>query len=105
MVGHLAGHPSHARALTELLAVEEVSGQGSRRREAERWQVLADLIADGQRAGELAPGDPVVAALIIGGAVDALVGHAVADPAFDLAAASAELDRLLRRTFTAAAIP
>ncbi len=99
MVGHLAGNPSHARALTELLALEEVSGQGSRRRAAERWRALADLVAEGQRSGELAPGDPVVAALIIGGAVDALVGQAVADSTFDLTAASAELDRLLRRTF------
>jgi AcrR family transcriptional regulator len=100
MVGHLAGHPAHARAMTELLALEEVRGQGARRRETSRWQTLAGLVTEGQRTGELAPGDPVVAALLVGGAVDGLVGQAVADPDFDLAAASAELERLLRRALT-----
>ena len=102
MVGHLAGHPAHARAMTELLALEEVRGQGSRRRATSRWQTLAGLVRDGQGTGELAPGDPVVAALLIGGAVDGLVGQAMADPGFDLATASAELERLLRRALTGA---
>ncbi len=102
MAGHLTGHPAHARALTELLAAEEVQGRGSRRRAASRRQDLADLIADGQRSGELAAGDPVVAALVVSGAVDALVGQAIADPDFDAAAANAELDRLLRRALAAA---
>lgn len=103
MVGHLAGQPAHARAMTELLALEEVSGQRARRRAESRWRPLADLVTAGQGTGELAPGDPTVAALLISGAVDGLVGQAVADPGFDLAAASAELERLLRRALGGAA--
>lgn len=92
MAAHLAARPAHARVLAEMLALEEMAGQGSRRNQAERWKVLADLIS---AAGFDA--DPVVAAIVIGGAIDALVAQSLADPAFDLAGAGPELERLLRR--------
>lgn len=93
MAAHMAERPGHARVLAEMLALEEMTGQASRRQNAGRWQPLADLI----RSADLAPADPMVAALAIGGAIDALVGQSLADPGFDLAKAGQELERLLRR--------
>jgi AcrR family transcriptional regulator len=93
MATHMAERPAHARVLAEMLALEELTGKGARRLQADRWEALAGLI----RAADLAPADPVVAALVIGGAIDALVARSLADPAFDLAAAGRELERLLRR--------
>lgn len=41
--------------------------------------------------------DPKAVAILIGGALDGLIGHSLADPTFDLTAAAQELEKFVRR--------
>lgn len=61
---------------------------------------LAAGLAAGQQAGELGRFDPVVVALSLRGAIDAVVSRLGVDPELDLAASGEELVRLFTRAVT-----
>ncbi|GAA2799286.1 TetR/AcrR family transcriptional regulator [Kribbella solani] len=86
MISHLHDHPHHVRML-----IEAVTSTQSAVDSAERWRVVADLLATARDArgiaGEL---DLRSAALILGGGIDSIVAESLRDPAYD-ASAAAEL--------------
>lgn len=80
VLGHLAAHPAHAglmaQALPEARGLTEDSPSSPR-----RWDALAGLIGAAQRAGDAGDHvDPRTAAIMLNGAVDAVVGAALQDP-------------------------
>ncbi|WP_330233793.1 TetR family transcriptional regulator [Nocardia sp. NBC_00508] len=100
MIGHLTAHPAHVRAITEALAIAELAGHQTIRADASRWKVLAELLAAGQAAGQLRDFDVKTTAVVIGGAIDGLVGQWLAEPDFDLRVAADELETLVQRAIT-----
>lgn len=95
MVAHFVNRPSHARLTIEALT----HGEG-RSESSERWKPVAELIdaARHTRGAEAAP-ESRTAALIIGGAIDAVVAEALEDPDFDAIAASEEIVSLVEQRF------
>jgi AcrR family transcriptional regulator len=88
LLGHMAANPSHVRVLVEALDEQNDTGIGDRR-SAARWQPLAALIDAAAASGEFRPDvDSRMLAIILGGAVDAVVAESLADPGFDLTAAA-----------------
>ncbi|WP_411144321.1 TetR/AcrR family transcriptional regulator [Streptomyces sp. x-80] len=102
MIGYQQANRRQVRVITEML-LDDHGGTRLKTPGAhdthERWQTLAALLADGQRAGVLRDFDPQTLALAIGGAIDGVIGHWLAHPELDLDAATAELE-----TFTLHAI-
>lgn len=90
-MGYLRDHPTHVRVLAEGLERSGVAEPGSPGA-ASRWQSVAAILTDGQRAGQFRPFDAKVLAIAIGGALDAVVAEWITDPAMDLDAAAAELE-------------
>jgi TetR/AcrR family transcriptional regulator len=97
MIGHLTANPSHVRVITEALAIAELAGNTTVRSDPSRWKALADLLGAAQRAGQMREFDTKTVAVVIGGAIDGLVGQWIAEPEFDLTAAAAELENFVRR--------
>ena len=102
MIGYQRDHRRQVRVITEML----LDDHGGTRLKTpgshdtyDRWQTLAALLAEGQRAGVLREFDTRTVALAIGGAIDGLIGHWLAHPDLDLDAAAAELE-----TFTLNAV-
>lgn len=93
MIGHLRDHPRHTRMIIEArIHADEQPATSA------RWQPLADLLAAAQRArGRAADSDATLrtTAIIIGGAIDAIVAERLADPGYDTAAAADQLAALL----------
>ncbi|MCK7626371.1 TetR/AcrR family transcriptional regulator [Streptomyces sp. RS10V-4] len=102
MIGYQRDNRRHVRVITEMLLDD---GGGTRLKNPgshdthDRWQSLAALLADGQRAGVLREFDTRTVALAIGGAIDGVIGHWLVHPDLDLDAAAAELE-----TFTLNAV-
>ena len=99
-LGYLRAHPSRMRVLVEGLLADR---DGPRELApgapavASRWQAVAGILADGQRAGVFRAFDPRALAVIVSGALDAVAAEWLGDPAFDLDEAAAELaDAVLR---------
>lgn len=102
LVGHLHARPERARVIAEaIVGDDEVTDQpGS----AARWQPLAEMVGAAQAAGDYRPdADPRVTAIMINGAIDAIVAERMTDPAFDTPAAAEQLVAMLRRSFGAVA--
>ncbi|MFB7630943.1 TetR/AcrR family transcriptional regulator [Streptomyces sp. NPDC056149] len=102
MIGYQRDNRRQVRVITEML----LDDHGGTRLKTpgshdtyDRWQGLAALLAEGQRAGVLREFDTRAVALAIGGAIDGLIGHWLAHPDLDLDAAAAELE-----TFTLNAV-
>lgn len=85
LVGYLVDHPRHAAALAAAVAADVPDGR------AERWRPLGDAIARAQAEGVYRAFDPKVAAVALGGAIDALVAQRMLEPGFDLAGAGKAL--------------
>lgn len=84
MIEHLRVHPRHTRMLIEAL-----SHQQGERNSAARWRPLAHIIDEARQTRGLGSGgDSRTAALIIGGAIDAVVTEHLHDPDYDTAAAT-----------------
>ncbi|WP_069885866.1 TetR/AcrR family transcriptional regulator [Streptomyces luteocolor] len=94
MVGYQRDNRRHVRVITEMLLDD---ADGTRLKNpgghdtAGRWNALADLLAEGQRAGRFRVFDPATLALAIGGAIDGVIGHWLVHPDLDLDAAADEL--------------
>ncbi|WP_405844214.1 TetR/AcrR family transcriptional regulator [Streptomyces platensis] len=107
MIGYQQANRRQVRVITEMLLDD--GGGASRSSEAEsgggtrlktpgshdthrRWQRLAELLTEGQKAGVLREFNPQTVALAIGGAIDGVIAHWLAHPELDLDAAAAELE-------------
>lgn len=98
MIDHLRENPTHTRMLIEGLDRGE-GDHGS----AARWRPVAGLLEDARDAlagqvgsgGVVADSDQRTAAIMVGGAIDAIVSEQLRDPAYDTAAAAEELVALL----------
>lgn len=100
LVGHLHERPERARVITEaILGSDEVADRpGS----AARWQAVADLVEAARAAGEYrADVDPRPTAIMINGAIDAIVAERMADPTFDTPGAAERLITMLHRSLGA----
>ncbi|WP_067805718.1 TetR/AcrR family transcriptional regulator [Nocardia beijingensis] len=102
MLGHLSAHPSHIRALTEVIAIAEAAGRSTLRADSSRWRVLANLLAAGQADGRFRAFDVETTAVVVSGAIDGLVGRWLTEPGFDLLAAAEELEVFVYRAISAA---
>lgn len=91
MIGHLREHPRHTRVIVEAMTHDE--GDHEPR---ERWSPLADLLAAARDDSPDEPGhDLRTTAIIIGGAIDAIVAEQLSDPDYDTAAAADQLIAML----------
>ncbi|RKS09179.1 TetR family transcriptional regulator [Nocardiopsis sp. Huas11] len=98
MVGHMADHPTHVRVLAEALAPATDTGVDDAPASPTRQRALADLIAAAVAAGEYrADLDPATLAVIVHGAIDAVVAQTLTDPGYDLTAATASILDVLHR--------
>ncbi|MGW3012427.1 TetR/AcrR family transcriptional regulator [Streptomyces sp. NPDC001219] len=95
MVGYQQANRRQVRVITEMLLDDEggtrLKTPGSHDTHG-RWQGLAELLTEGQRAGVLREFDVQTVALAIGGAIDGVIAHWLAHPELDLDAAAVELE-------------
>ncbi|BCK66531.1 TetR family transcriptional regulator [Streptomyces libani subsp. rufus] len=95
MIGYQQANRRQVRVITEMLLDD---GGGTRLKTPgshdthRRWQRLAELLTEGQKAGVLREFNPQTVALAIGGAIDGVIAHWLAHPELDLDAAAAELE-------------
>lgn len=95
MIGYQQAHRRQVRVITEMLLDDEggtrLKTPGSHDTHG-RWQALAALLAEGQKAGVFREFDVQAIALAIGGAIDGVIAHWLVHPELDLDAAAAELE-------------
>ncbi|GAA1533128.1 MULTISPECIES: TetR/AcrR family transcriptional regulator [Brevibacterium] len=97
IVAHFVSHRSHSRLSIEALAQGEARTDSSA-----RWKPVAELLKSAREArGAKSTSDSRTAALIIGGAIDAVVAEALEDPQFDAVAASEEIVELIEARYLA----
>lgn len=97
LVAHFVNHPDHTRLSIEALT----HGQGETESSA-RWKPVAELLEAARRArGVKETAESRIPALIIGGAIDAVVAESLEDPGFDATAASEEIVELVEQRFLA----
>ncbi|MBF9131500.1 TetR/AcrR family transcriptional regulator [Plantactinospora sp. S1510] len=96
LVGYLVEHPAYARVIVAAIAEdEEVT---DRPNAPSRWQTVGLLVEAASAAGDHRVGpDPRITAVIINGAIDAIVSEYLDDPRFDTTRAVDELVDLLTR--------
>ncbi|MCF3142209.1 TetR/AcrR family transcriptional regulator [Streptomyces platensis] len=100
MIGYQQANRRQVRVITEMLLDD---GGGTRLKTPgshdthRRWQRLAELLTEGQKAGVLREFDTQTVALAIGGAIDGVIAHWLAHPELDLDAAAAELEEFTLR--------
>lgn len=92
MIAHLHEFPEHTRMLTEALT----SGATPEQDTSRRWQGLAQIMAAARAARGLGGGtDLRTLAIVVGGAIDAIIGERLRDPSYDTIAAGEELVTVL----------
>ncbi|MGN9810248.1 TetR/AcrR family transcriptional regulator [Micromonospora sp. BQ11] len=102
LVAYLRGHPAHTRMIIEAM-VQEDAGVEDTPNAASRREAVAGLVEAARAAGDYRPGvDPQATAVIVNGAVDAIVAESLTDPGFDTAHAAEELVTMLDRALGAA---
>ncbi|MEQ4722399.1 TetR family transcriptional regulator [Nonomuraea sp. B19D2] len=90
MVGHLADRPDHTRMIVGAMI------NGDPPDPSARWKPLASLLQDARQARGLAPGpDPRTLAVIVGGAIDGIIGERLQDGDYDAQAAAEALIAML----------
>jgi AcrR family transcriptional regulator len=96
LIGYFHDNPHHARMIVE--AMLGADGVTDRPDAPGRRQVVVDLIDAAKAAGHYRPElDSFNAAVVIDGAIDAIVSQRLGDPGFDAARAAEELVDLLGR--------
>jgi hypothetical protein len=100
LIGYFHGHPHHARMIVE--AMLGADGVTDRPYAPSRRQTVVDLIDAAKAAGHYRPTiDSFNTAVIIDGAIDAIVSQRLGDPDFDSTRAAEELVDLLGRGLSA----
>ncbi|PSK91843.1 TetR family transcriptional regulator [Murinocardiopsis flavida] len=97
MIGYMADHPDHVRVIAEALGDPDDTGIGDSPGSAARWGALAALIEHAQDAGEYRPADARTQAIMINGAIDAVVAESLNDDGYRLADAADSVVDLVRR--------
>ncbi|MFN3600795.1 MAG: TetR/AcrR family transcriptional regulator [Dietzia sp.] len=97
MIGHLTGHPEHARTIVQAGLAAAARGDRSRPPGRQRWAPLADILGEAARAeGHNVDADELrTRAVLAGGMIDAVVGEFLDDPAYDASVAAETIVRLL----------
>jgi AcrR family transcriptional regulator len=99
LIGYMAAHPDHVRVIVEALDDDHDTGIADRPGAPERWRPLADLVEAARAAGayrsEL---DSRTTAIVLGGAIDAVVAESLADHSYDLGPAADAVVEMLHRT-------
>ncbi|MBR8743960.1 TetR/AcrR family transcriptional regulator [Nocardiopsis sp. MG754419] len=90
MVGHLRAHPRHTRVIVEAFPHLEDDHTSER-----RWGPLAGIIDTAAEARGLPAVDSRSLAVIIGGAIDGLVGEALRDPDYDTTGPAERLNAMI----------
>lgn len=90
MIGHLHEHPRHTRMIIEAMTHDEGDYDSS-----ERWRPLADIIAAARQSRGADSGDLKNTAIIIGGAINAIVAERLQDHDYDTAAAAEQLIHMI----------
>ncbi|WP_328468430.1 TetR/AcrR family transcriptional regulator [Actinoplanes sp. NBC_00393] len=99
LIGHLAAHPDHVRVIVEALDDDHDTAIPDRPGSPSRWRALAALIdAAKETRAYRRDVDSRVLAIMIGGAIDALIAESRQDSAFDAAAAAGALVDVVRRS-------
>lgn len=86
MIGHLHEHPRHTRMIIEAMSHDEGDSDSS-----ERWRPLAEIIAAAYRDSDIDGVDSRNTAIIIGGAINAIIAERLQDAHYDTAAAAEQL--------------
>ncbi|WP_420111139.1 TetR/AcrR family transcriptional regulator, partial [Pseudactinotalea sp.] len=80
MIAHLHEFPEHTRMLTEALTNAATQEQDT----SARWQGLAQIMAAARVARGLdGDADLRTLAIVVGGAIDAIIGERLRDPSYD----------------------
>jgi AcrR family transcriptional regulator len=96
LVGYLRGSPAHARMIIEAIGAEAGGTDGPNA--SSRWQSVAALVDGAKAAGDYrAEPDSRITAVVINGAIDAVVAEQLADPEFDSARAAEAIVDLVDR--------
>lgn len=95
LVGYMAEHPSHVRLIVETVLSPDLDAEPSAVRP--RWAPLADAITRAQTEGQIRAVDARTSAIILGGAIDAIVAEALTDPGYALDAATDQLVTFVQR--------
>lgn len=90
MIGHLREHPRHTRMIIEAMTNDQGDDDP-----AERWRPLAQIIAAARDARGAVAQDDRTTAIIIGGAINAIVAERLHDPDYDTAAAAERLIHMI----------
>jgi len=90
-IAYMRDHRAQVRVLVEGLVRDPDLAPGSPGR-ASRWQAVAGILEQGQRAGAFREFDPRALALMINGALDGVVAEWIGTPDLDLDDAAAELE-------------
>ncbi|MFV2115820.1 TetR/AcrR family transcriptional regulator [Micromonospora sp. LOL_025] len=99
LIGYLGAHPDHVRVIVESLDDDHDTGIADRPGSPERWRPLADLVEAAKAAGAYrATLDARTTAIVLGGAIDAVVAEFLADRSYDLRAAADAVVDMLHRT-------
>ncbi|MFC7535259.1 TetR/AcrR family transcriptional regulator [Actinoplanes sp. GCM10030250] len=99
LIGYLSAHPDHVRVIVEALDDEHDTGIADRPASPARWQPLATLIDGAIQTGTYRAGlDSRTLAIVLGGAIDGVVGESLTDRSFDLVAAADAIVDILRRS-------
>ena len=98
LIGYLADHPDHVRVIVESLDDAHDTGIDDRPASAARWRPVAALVDAAKDAGVYRPDvDARTLAIMLGGAIDAVVAESLTDPAYDLGSAADAVVDLLHR--------
>lgn len=96
LIGYMGMHPGHVRVIVE--ALNNDTGIQDSPSSTARWTPLADLIDTAKNAGDYREDvDSQMLAIILGGAIDAVVAQSLADSTFDLNRATGAILDLLHR--------
>ncbi|RNL84581.1 TetR/AcrR family transcriptional regulator [Halostreptopolyspora alba] len=99
MIGHMAENPTHVRMIVEALSPANDTGIEDTPGSAARWRPLADLVDAAVTAGEYRSDlDSVTMAVILTGAIDAVVARALTEDDHDLTRSTTTILDMLHRT-------
>lgn len=96
LVGHLDARPDHARMIIEAITAD--AGITDSPEDRDRWETVAGFLDAAKAAGDYrADENSRSTAVIVNGAIDAIVAQRLADPGFDALSAAETLVDLLDR--------